>query len=748
MIIYNCRHVRQKRLTAEDITWEAFVDRLSRPEVLPVTGSELEAMDKAAKSDLKDVGGYLGGELDGGDRKKLINRCLLCLDADNGDEGILDDWQRLFPNVALCLHSTLSHRPERPRYRLVAPLDRAVTPAEYEELARQVVELLGAHRFDPTTTQAGRVMFYPSVPSDGGYVCQRVSGVPLNTTSPLHEALNPLKRGLMEDPLTKSGLVGAFCRAYPIREAVEAFVPDYVPHGDRYTYAKGSTVGGVVVYEDRFTYSNHATDPAGGREVNAYDLVRIHKFGGDQKRMTAWVQKDPKVKEQLFADALADFDDEQNQEAADPVDRSWIKELAVNKAGQAVSSYKNIELILSNDPKLKGLFAFDQFARRAVLTRSVSWRGDGEALELTDADDAAIRAYLDKTYGITGKDKIWDCTLLESRKHRFHPVKDYLESLHWDGVARAETLLIDCFGCEDCAYVRQVTYKTLLAAVSRIYEPGCQWDCMLTLKGPQGVGKSTFFRKLAKGWFSDSVKDIRGKDALEGLHGVWIVEMGELAAMRKADAEAIKSFLSSRTDRFRVAYGRRSENFPRQCIFTATTNEAEFLRDRTGNRRFWVVEIPKGRTPKVDVFNDFDPDPIWAEVMTRYKAGERDLTLSADMEREAEQRREVYMQDDPKVPKILEYLARDLPEDWESLDLPARQLWLSDPDNVGTIPRQTVCVAELWCEALGYSDTLSLRRSDSVELTGILDNLDGWTRGEKPKRYKIYGLQKFFTCPR
>ena len=143
---------------------------------------------------------------------------------------------------------------------------------------------------------------------------------------------------------------------------------------------------------------------------------------------------------------------------------------------------------------------------------------------------------------------------------------------------------------------------------------------MLTLKGPQGCGKSSFFRKVSLGWFTDSIKDIRNKDALEALQGVWIVEMGELTAMKKVDAETIKSFLSGTVDRFRMAYGRRTKNYPRQCIFVATTNENEFLRDKTGNRRFWIVSGSKSIKPVKDVFSITreEINQIWAETKALY----------------------------------------------------------------------------------------------------------------------------------
>lgn len=795
----------QKHYKNVTVSWASLVKRLETPTRTGETTAEFQKLSKAEKARLKDVGGFVGGYLENGLRTRLKYRSLICLDLDYSkpDSDVWELWMTAFGNCA-ALYSTHSHRPEAPRLRLVVALSRTVTPDEYEAVGRKIAECLGLELFDPTTFEPARMMYWPSCPKNGQYVFRHCDDDVLDPDEILSRyedwqdvsawpackrdeklRLRTEKR-MMQAVDEKRGPIGAFCRAYTIHEAIAAFVPDYrrceaMP--ERYTYVKGSTVNGVVTYNDVFAYSHHATDPASGREVNAFDLVRLHKFkdlDGDAapetpvtklpsyKAMMRFALNDKKCKQQLLeertAEAETDFDDEsaaENTETSAGIGRrggkvqkevqdtvSWKDKLDLGENGRILSSYKNIRLILAHDEKLKGLWGFDEFAQREVAVRDLPWRKISKMdCGLKDIDDAQVRIRLSEVYGIIGKDKIWDCLLAECHKKRFHPVREYLNGLKWDGVRRLDTLLVDYFGCDNTAYIRAVTRKTLLAAVKRVFEPGCQFDTMLTLKGPQGCGKSSFFRKLSKGWFSDSLKDIRSKDAYEGLQGAWIIEMGELAAMKKADAEVIKSFLSGTVDRFRVAYGRRTGTYPRQCIFIATTNEVEFLRDRTGNRRFWIAYIPKGRKPEKDVFTikEYEIDQIWAETKALYDGKTETVVLSKELEQEAIRLQESFMQEDPRAAQIVDYLNRRLPKEWPGMSLRERQSWLDDVNNLGTETKDRTCVAEIWCEALKHDDTKNLDRYEAVEINRILDSLSDWERSSKCLWIKGYGTNKGFV---
>jgi predicted P-loop ATPase len=310
-------------------------------------------------------------------------------------------------------------------------------------------------------------------------------------------------------------------------------------------------------------------------------------------------------------------------------------------------------------------------------------------------------------------------------------------------VPRVETLLIDYLGAEDNDYTRTVTRKTLAAAVARIYRPGCKFDYMLTLRGKQGIGKSALIAKLGGPWFSDTFTTMQGKEAYEQVIGVWLMEVGELAGMRKAEAETIKLYVSKQTDRFRPAYGRRLQEFPRQCIFIGTTNESQFLRDTTGNRRFWVIDTPN--KPRLSLWNDLTPEMvrlIWAEAVQIYEAGE-DLFLPPNIEKIAREVQESYEEENPRAGIIADYLDRLLPADWESMDLYARRAFL-ESDTKGTIERSTVCALEIWAEVLGGNPE-RFDRYAIKEIRDILAQMPEWeSQGRTQKTIKPYGRQRYF----
>lgn len=765
---------KQKLWKNEVVMWSDLIKRLSHTVRTNETTTQYKKMSKDKQADVKDVGGFVGGYLTKGHRSDVKYRDIICLDIDFGGLDIWESYELIYGNAAV-LYSTHKHIPDNPRLRLIIPLDRHVSPEEYQAIARRLADTLDMNAFDDTTYQPQRLMYWPSTSLDGEYVFRYVDGQFMNadeiletyedwtdvTSWPFSSREDDVIRHEIKkqkDPLTKQGLIGAFCRSYSIHEAINTFVDDYEPSAipNRYTYAKGSTAAGIITYDDKFSYSHHGTDPASGKLCNAFDLVRIHKFRGldeDAKYDTAISRlpsfkamedlaiNDDRVKRELVRTATDDFE---NIKEVNEADNDWESKLEFSRQGAILPTYKNIKLIMDNDQNLKGKFGFNELSKSEVILGDVPWRKYNRLEEnITDNDDANLRIYLENKYGITGKDKIWDSCNSICHEHCYHPIKEYLDNLEWDGVKRLDTLLIDYFACDDNEYVRAVTRKTLLAAVTRIYEPGCHFDTMLTLKGNQGCGKSSFFRKLSKGWFTDSLKDIRNKDALEALQGVWIVEMGELTAMKKVDAETIKSFLSGTIDRFRMAYGRRTKNYPRQCIFVATTNESEFLRDKTGNRRFWIVSSSKSRKPCKDVFSitNEEIDQIWAETKALYDAGTESIYLDKEMEKEAAIIQESYMMEDPKTSLIYEYLDRLLPEDWDSMDLYDRQAWLESGD-IGVIERTKVCASEIWCEALGYPDRKKLNQYETAEINKIIDSRKDWEKHKSAMRFKIYGVQR------
>ena len=260
--------------------------------------------------------------------------------------------------------------------------------------------------------------------------------------------------------------------------------------------------------------------------------------------------------------------------------------------------------------------------------------------------------------------------------HRVNKLRDYLSGLEWDGAGRVDTLLIDYFGAEDTIYTREVIRKTLVGAVARAFRPGIKFDTMLILAGKQGIGKSTFFRRLGMDWYSDSLCTFEGKDAAELLQGYWIIEAGELTGMTKSEMNTVKQFLSKEDDVYRAAYGRRPEKHLRQCIIVGTTNEAEFLKDYTGGRRFWPVDLT-GEGRRKSIWKDLAGEipQIWAEAVTLYRLGES-LILSDEAERIAEGVQEQHREASYSEGAIIEFLEGRVPKDWYKRSLYQRRSWL------------------------------------------------------------------------
>ena len=782
--IGNSRRATQWPATV--LWWSEMVERLKTPVRGAETLADYLALPRSRQDDLKDVGGYVGGTVRGGGRRKagaIEGRDILTLDLDRIPVGSTQDVLRRVEGLGCgyCVYSTRKHSEAGPRLRVLLPLDRTVTADEYEPMARMAAQLIGIELCDPTTFEPSRLMYWPSCCADSQYIYTygdkpfiSADGVlalypdwrDVSAWPQVPGAQDAPKRLVAKqgDPTAKPGVVGAFCRIYDVYRAMDELLPGvYEPCDtgpDRYTFTGGSTAGGAVIYDNgQFLYSHHATDPCSGRLVNAFDLVRLHKYGDmdDAAKPETPTNKLPSytamcqfaVSDAGVAELLNRERYEKATEAfgtpVEEADANWISALAISPTtGQPAKTTDNVLIILEHDPLLKGKMAFDVFANRGLVLGTLPWDFREDRRQWTDVDDAGLRHYIEKAYGITGKERIYDAAALAAHKHTINDVQDYLTTLEWDGVLRLDTLLTDYLGAEDNAYTRAVARKSLTAAVARAMTPGVKYDYMPILAGPQGIGKSTLLRLLGLRWYSDSLITFEGKEASEMIQGVWINELGELNGLSKSETNAVKQFLSRTEDIYREPYGRRTGAYPRRCVFFGTTNDSEFLRDRTGNRRFWPVDVGLHPATK-SVFRDLEGEvpQIWAEAFVRWQIGEP-LFLSGEAEEISKQVQEFHRESNAKEGIIREFLERPVPLDWDKRTLDQRRLYWSGEfgrGSVETCERTRVCAAEIWCECF-RGELRYLKRADSVEINGILAGLPGWRRYRG--RFGPYDQQKGF----
>lgn len=793
----------------KEVLWSDLVKKFATTHYTAETHAEYLAATKARQDEIKDIGGFVGGHILKGRRKNgnILYRSIVTLDIDFGAADIWDDFTMMYGEAA-AIYTTHKHSAEAPRYRLVIPLTRNVLADEYEAIARKIAGFFNIEIFDRSTFQPTRLMYWPSTSKGSEYFSAVQDGPFMNadkilalyrdwtdttqwpTSAKDYEAAkrNAKKQG---DPTAKDGLIGAFCRTYTIHEAIDKFLSDvYTPtdQEDRYTYIHGSTSGGLVTYDDMYAFSHHGTDPAGGDShnlYNAFDLVRVHLFGlkDEDAQNGTPTHKLPSYKEMLsfagddgptrrtvgterfesaqdaFANIIQPLWEEtptvvvspREEATRVPDDLSWMDKLEVEKKGGLKQTIYNGALILENDSRLNKCFGYDEFSQRKVIRHDLPWRKVNiDHQYLKDEDEAALRLYLERSYALTSRMAISDALDTHIFKRAYHPIRNYLDGLKWDGTPRLDTLLVKYMGAEDTPYIRAVTRKTFTAAVARIYVPGLKFDYVLTVAGEEGKGKSTLIRKLGGLWFSDNFNTVMGKEAMEQVQGNWLIEMGEMGALKRAEIYSVKQFVSKQEDSFRPAYGRNTIFVRRQCIFFATTNEVEFLRGADGNRRFWIVDI-HGRRAEADILDDSsvgeeERAQIWAEAKARFVEGEK-LFLDEELEQIARLEQKSHGEQDDRLGIIQHYLEMKLPASWEDMNSNERRGYMNDDNAMrepGIKERTKVCVTEVWVEALGLM-IKDLNPYNARPIHDLLRHIPGWGeyRGGK-LRFGVYGVQKAY----
>ena len=792
------RNRQEKHWVTKDVTFKQLCAKLEKTKRTTETMAQYLAMTRDEQTDIKDVGGFVGGRLEGGIRKRghVRDNSLITLDLDDALPTLQEDWE-LVCGFDCCMYSTHKHTPGKPRMRLLIPTARIMTTEEYEPIARRVAEMVGIAQFDPTTYQDSRLFFWPSTAKDGEYIFWKQCGGnlldPDKVLATYHDWRNPaewpvgptedrqalklvtgeLKKA--EPPQEKRGLIGAFCRCYSVPEAMETFLPGvYLPtdKDDRYTYAQGTTAGGLVIYDGGdFCYSNHSTDPAHGRLCNAFDIVRLHKFGykdGDQEAED--VTTLPSYAAMMdFCSTIKDVVTEQNrrriEEARNDLadfaagdepeeDKStWMADLRTDKKGNPIACIPNFELIMRNDKRLAGHIRLNKLSGQVTVFGGLPWRTDAKVWK--DSDNGGLRSWFDQNYWLKGKDMIKDAKGNVAEALSYHPIRDYLSEVRWDGVKRLDTVIINCLGSEDNTLTRFVTRQWLIAAVARIFEPGIKFDQCLILAGPQGAYKTTFFELMGGSWYNGNLSAIGlDKSQLEQLQGSWIFELQELDQMKRKESSAVKAFLSNCNDRYRGAYKEDVEDHPRQCVFGGSTNEDYFLSDDTGDRRFWLVRIdPSLRrvsSPREAIIEQ--RDQLWAEAYAAYRAGEFNPVMGAEEAKQMSARcKEANIsQLDPTDAMVEVFLNTKLPADWPAYTIQQRRIYYQCADDIrakGCEERTRACAAEFVCEYLGREKSDAEYRYKAARFFSVMRKKysDTW-KGPDVSRHveDLYGRQKTF----
>lgn len=785
-----------KNLTASLGTEVKFdVNRISNPIVTSETFEKFMAMDKADQMKLKDQGGFLAAISSDGSRKKeaIIARTMLALDLDDAD---ITTMETIKANAfcKLWVHSTRKHTAEKPRYRLIVPLAKPVHSVCYELLARlfaREMNILDA--CDTAGFRTAQLMLWPTVS------CDMVDSF-VFYEAPNEELLNPIEflakyemdnvakwprkseeikaiaREVKEcsgddNPRNKVGIVGAFCRAFTVKAAIEKFLNDiYAPSSidGRFDLIVADSVGGLAIYDEVFAYSFHSSDEASGKLLNAYDLVRVHRFGmldEEAQPGTPFSRLPSNVEMAKFALSIPEVRDNiiiQVDEVC-AIPQAVKSKLEFNSFGKIKHTLTNVIAIIENDEKLVGIY-FNAFTNKLIVKQDVPWR-KGES-EFTDYDIAGLTAYLSRYYKLEVSERTLQNALKNIAFNRVHhPVKEWLNNLpEWDGVKRLEFYLVNYLGAIDDAYVRFVSKTILIAAIARIMNPGKKFDIVPVLVGNQGCGKSTIYAKLFGKWFSDALtlNDLHDKTAIEKIEGVLCMEFAELSGLAKQEVELVKAFLTRQVDRCRLAYARSVVELPRQCVFVATTNQTEgFLRDPTGNRRFAVVRVNENTELHPWDLSENDVNQIWAEALKCYNEENYSLFFEGEIKVAAEAMQKAYIVHDERRGLVELYLSKPIPKNWLELSEEARISYLRNGLPVDGIEgthgntnrsrfhepfeeRIKVSNMEIFVECFGKRPSDYNRYKDSIEIAQIMASIGGWdSLGEM--HMTPYGKQRCYV---
>ena len=380
----------------------------------------------------------------------------------------------------------------------------------------------------------------------------------------------------------------------------------------------------------------------------------------------------------------------------------------------------NFEIVMDKDSRFAGKIRLNEFAQQPYLYGSVPWENENNCRAWSSHDDSALFSLIQADYGLKSRQDFADALKNVSMRNKFHPVRELLDSLTWNGKEHIRSLLPEYLGAEDSDYTYQVMRLWMLGAVSRVYEPGSKFDYTIILQGSQGIGKSTFLKLMAldDSWFNDSLDSLDSDKAVQSLTGSWIIELAELKSLARTagGVESVKRFLTATQDKYRIPYERRADTFYRQCVFAGTTNKDDFLQDETGNRRFLIIHTGATK-PSKSLFTPEAMDDIkqaWAEAVHIWKNEDPQLILPEKCMQQAKELQEANMADDGKRGIILGYLEG----------------------------KTQVCAREIWFEAL--EESISPKSYQTSEINSIIAKVPGWQRMKTPRKFPKYGSQRGF----
>ena len=450
------------------------------------------------------------------------------------------------------------------------------------------------------------------------------------------------------------------------------------------------------------------------------EFKNLIKTGDDTESICAEVQQDQK---QDVGKKRAVTQKSKDEVAGGPalvfkfLDCNYDEDGNVKSVKQLVH---NFEVVMEKDSRFAGKIRLNEFAQQPYLYGSVPWENENNCRAWSSHDDSALFSLIQADYGLKSRQDFADALKNVSMRNKFHPVRELLDSLTWDGKEHIRSLLPEYLGAEDSDYTYQVMRLWMLGAVSRVYKPGSKFDYTMILQGSQGIGKSTFLKQMAMddSWFNDSLDSLDSDKAVQSLTGSWIIELAELKSLARTagGVESVKRFLTATQDKYRIPYERRADTFYRQCVFAGTTNKDDFLQDETGNRRFLIVQTGV-KKPSKSLFVPEIMDTIklaWAEAVHIWKNEKPQLILPEAYMQEAKELQEANMADDGKRGIILDYLEG----------------------------KTQVCAREIWFEAL--KETIPPKNWQASEINNIVAKIPGWERLKTPRKFDGYGQQRGF----